>query len=412
MSHFINTLAQVDPAVFDLVAKEKQRQASQIPLIASENLVSQAVLDALGSVFTNKTIEGYVGRRYHGGSEFADQLENLAIDRACTVFNCEYANVQPHSGSQANQTVYNALLIPDDVILAMSLSAGGHLSHGYQANISGQLYQTINYGVKANGFIDYEEVEALALKHQPKLIIAGGSSYPREIDYARFKNIAFKVNAYLMVDMAHFSGLVAAGVMASPIPYADIVTTSTYKSIRGPRGGLILSRHRCLATKLDNALFPGVQGTPALNQIAAKAVALKECQSESFVAYSHACITNAKAVATKLTQRGIQVVTDGTDGSMVMLDLRKLPISGKEACERLEDIGIICNKNLIPNDPQPPSVTSGLRLSSNAGTTRGFTLADFEEIADIMADSILGFKSQRELEGRVEGIATQYSIYD
>ncbi|MDX1489365.1 MAG: serine hydroxymethyltransferase, partial [Acidiferrobacterales bacterium] len=357
--YFSSSLAEADPQVARAIVDELRRQQDQIELIASENLVSRAVLEAQGSVFTNKTVEGYVGRRYHGGADYADQIEALATERAQRLFGCAYANVQPHSGSQANQVVFLAFLKPGDKILGMALAAGGHLSHGAAPNLSGKWFNVVQYGVSASsGLIDYDEVEELAIQQQPKLIIAGGSAYPRVIDFGRFRAIADRVGALLLVDMAHFAGLVAGGVHPSPLPYADIVTTTTYKSLRGARGGLILANDVNVGRKIDAALFPGLQGSAMLHAIAAKAVCLGEALRPAFREYARHVVENAQILASTLSERGCALVSGGTDTALMLVDVRPQGLTGKAACDSLERAGLTCNKNAIPGDPQPPTLTS------------------------------------------------------
>jgi glycine hydroxymethyltransferase len=385
--YFTSSLAEADPRIAGAVAGELRRQQDQIELIASENLVSRAVLEAQGSVFTNKTVEGYVGRRYHGGADYADEIEALAIERAQQLFGCAYANVQPHSGSQANQVVFLAFLKPGDKILSMALAAGGHLSHGASPNLSGKWFNIVQYGVnESSGLIDYEEVETLAVEQQPKLIIAGGSAYPRVIDFARFRAIADRVGALLLVDMAHFAGLVAGGVHPSPLPHADIVTTTTYKSLRGARGGLILTNDVKMGKKIDAALFPGLQGSAMLHAIAGKAVCLGEALRPEFHEYACAVIENAHMLASTLDERRYTLVSGGTDTALMLVDVRPQGLNGKVACDSLERAGLTCNKNAIPADPQPPALTSGLRLASSAGTTRGLGTQEFRQIGHWIAD--------------------------
>ncbi len=385
--YFSASLADADPGVAAAVRGEQLRQQDQIELIASENLVSRAVLEAQGSVFTNKTVEGYFGRRYHGGAVYADAIERLALDRAKALFHCSYANVQPHSGSQANQVVFLALLRPGDKILSMALNAGGHLSHGASANLSGKWFAVFQYGVdERTGRIDYDAVEALALESRPRLVIAGGSAYPRAIDFARFRAIADRVGARLLVDMAHFAGLVAADAHPSPLPYADVVTTTTYKSLRGARGGLILGNDGALGKDIDAALFPGLQGSVMLHAVAAKAVCLGEALRPEFRQYIRRVIENARELASTLQGRGYRLVSDGTDTALMLLDLRAQGLTGKAASQALEAAGLTCNKNAVPGDRQPPTVTSGLRLASSAATTRGFGTAEFRQIGHWIAN--------------------------
>lgn len=386
-AYFTAPLVEADPQVAQAVNGELRRQQDQIELIASENLVSRAVLEAQGSILTNKTVEGYIGQRYHGGADYADALEQLAIERAKALFGCTYANVQPHSGSQANQVVFLAFLRPSDTILSMALAAGGHLSHGAAPNLSGKWFNVVQYGVsEKSGLLDYEAAEALAREHQPKLVIAGGSAYPRVIDFARFRRIADRAGALLLVDMAHFAGLVAGGAHPTPLPHADIVTTTTYKSLRGARGGVILANDEALGKKIDSALFPGLQGSPILHAVAAKAVCLGEALRPEFRDYARKVVENARTLGTNLRERGYSLVTGGTDTALMLVDLRRQGLTGKLASASLERAGLTCNKNAIPGDPQSPMITSGLRLSSAAGTTRGFDAAEFQQIGQWTAD--------------------------
>ncbi len=386
---FEKNLSVEDPEIFDAINLELKRQQQQIELIASENIVSKAVLEAQGSILTNKYAEGYPGRRYYGGCVFVDAVENLAIERAKKLFNAQFVNVQPHSGSQANTAVYVALLQPGDVILGMSLDAGGHLTHGSKVSVSGKWLQAVQYGVrKEDGLIDYDEVAELAKKHRPKLIIAGGSAYPRQIDFARFRKIADEVNAYLMVDMAHFAGLVAGGVHPNPLEYADVVTTTTHKTLRGPRGGMILTNNEELAKKINSAIFPGTQGGPLEHIIAAKAVCFKEDLSDEFKTYAEQVIKNAKTLGNVLKERGLDLVSGGTDTHLLLVDLRPKGLTGDIVAQKLEEANITCNKNAIPFDPQPPKVTSGIRVGTPAGTTRGFREKEFTLIGNWIGDII------------------------
>jgi glycine hydroxymethyltransferase len=367
------------------------RQQSQIELIASENIVSRAVLEAQGSVLTNKYAEGYPGRRSYGGCEFVDVAERLAIERAKKLFDCGFANVQPHAGAPANEGVYLALLQPGDAILGMSLAAGGHLTHGAAPNLSGKWFKAASYGVRADtAQIDFDEVERLAQEHRPRLIIAGGSAYPRIIDFARFRAIADKIGAYLMVDMAHFAGLVAGGVHPSPIPHAHVVTTTTHKTLRGPRGGMILTNDEAIAKKIDSAMFPGLQGGPLMHVVAAKAVAFGEALQPSFRRYAQAVVDNAKALAETLVAEGLAIVSGGTDTHLMLVDLRPLDLTGRDAEKALERAGMTCNKNGIPFDPRPPAVTSGVRLGSPAATTRGFGIEEFRQIGRWIGEVLRG----------------------
>jgi len=380
-----------DPEVEAAIRGELERQQSQIELIASENIVSRDVLDAQGSVLTNKYAEGYPGRRYYGGCEYVDIAERLAIDRAKRLFGCALANVQPHAGAQANQAVLLALLAPGDTILGLSLAAGGHLTHGASPNLSGKWFRAVTYGVRAeDGRIDFDEVERQAEAEKPRLIIAGGSAYPRIIDFARFRAIADRCGAYLMVDMAHFAGLVAGGVHPSPLPHAHVVTTTTHKTLRGPRGGTILCNDPEIARKIDSAVFPGLQGGPLMHAIAAKAVAFGEALQPSFKQYVRAVVENAQTLAATLVENGLAIVSGGTDTHLMLVDLRPLGVTGRDAEQALERAGITCNKNGIPFDPQKPTITSGVRLGSPAGTTRGFGRAEFRQIGLWIAEVLRG----------------------
>ncbi|WP_142846881.1 serine hydroxymethyltransferase [Telmatospirillum sp. J64-1] len=391
------SLADSDPDLYQSIRKELGRQQDQIEMIASENIVSRAVLEAQGSVLTNKYAEGYPGKRYYGGCEFVDIAEDLAIERAKKLFDCAYVNVQPHSGAQANGAVQMALVKPGDTILGMSLAAGGHLTHGAPPAMSGKWFNAVQYGVREdNHLIDYDEVERLALEHQPKLIIAGGSAYPRVIDFKRFREIADKVGAYLMVDMAHFAGLVAGGAHPSPLPYADVVTTTTHKTLRGPRGGMILSNNPDLGKKFNSAVFPGMQGGPLMHVIAAKAVAFNEALSDEFKAYAAAVKENAAILAEVLVSRGLAIVSGGTDTHLMLVDLRPKKLTGNIAEQSLERAGITCNKNGIPFDPEKPTVTSGIRLGSPAATTRGFRAEEFRQLGNLIGDVLDGLSANPE----------------
>ncbi len=388
---FETSLAAADPELYSSTRKELGRQQDQIELIASENIVSRAVLEAQGSVLTNKYAEGYAGRRYYGGCEYVDLAEELAIERAKRLFGCAFVNVQPHSGAQANQAAFMAMVQPGDTILGMSLAAGGHLTHGAAPNQSGKWFNAVQYGVKReDGCIDYEEVEALAKENQPKLIIAGGSAYPRIIDFERFRAIADTVGAKFMVDMAHFAGLVAAGIYPSPLPFADIVTTTTHKTLRGPRGGMVLSNDEALGKKVNSAVFPGLQGGPLMHVIAAKAVAFGEALRPEFVSYAEQVVANANVLAETLKQKGLDIVSGGTDTHLMLVDLRPLGLTGKDAEASLERAGLTCNKNAIPFDPEKPAITSGLRLGTPAGTTRGFGVSEFAKVGVIIGDVLAG----------------------
>lgn len=381
------TLADFDPAIQAAIKGEEQRQEEHIELIASENYASPMVMEAQGSVFTNKYAEGYPGRRYYGGCEFADQVEQLAIDRACELFGAKFANVQPHSGSQANGGVFLALLQAGDTVLGMSLAHGGHLTHGAAPNFSGRTYNAVQYGINTDtGLIDYDEVEKMALEHKPKMIIAGFSAYSQHLDFARFREIADKVGAYLLVDMAHVAGLVAAGVYPSPVPHAHVTTTTTHKTLRGPRGGLIMTNDEDIAKKINSAIFPGIQGGPLVHVIAAKAVCFKEAMEPGFKEYQQKVIDNARAMAKVFVDRGFDVVSEGTDNHLFLLSLIKQDITGKDADEALGRAFITVNKNAVPNDPRSPFVTSGLRIGTPAVTTRGFTEEDCTALAGWICD--------------------------
>src|SRR5271167_4748824 len=381
------TLAASDPDIAAQIENEIVRQHEGLEMIASENFVSEAVLEAMGSVFTNKYAEGYPGKRYYGGCEFADVVENLARTRAKQLFQAEHVNVQPHSGSQANAAAYMTLLSPGECILGLDLAHGGHLTHGHKLNFSGKLYRVVGYQVrKDTETIDYDQLEELAVREQPKMIIGGGSAYPRHFDFERMRSIADKVGAYLMVDMAHFAGLVAGGAHPSPVPHAHVVTTTTHKTLRGPRGGTILSNDEELAKKLNSAVFPGMQGGPLMHVIAAKAVAFGEALRPSFRLYAKNVVENAKALAETLKSRGLDIVSGGTDTHLMLVDLRKKRLTGKVAEAALERAHVTCNKNGIPFDPEKPTVTSGVRLGTPAGTTRGFGIAEFRQIGDLIAE--------------------------
>ncbi|MEQ9332699.1 serine hydroxymethyltransferase [Thalassobaculum sp.] len=413
-------LSTADPELLDALTGELHRQQSQIELIASENIVSRAVLEAQGSVLTNKYAEGYPGRRYYGGCEYVDVAERLAIERATRLFDCAYANVQPHSGAQANQAVFMALLKPGDTILGMSLDAGGHLTHGAAPNQSGKWFKAIGYGVnETDGRIDYDQVEALAKEHRPQIIIAGGSAYSRIIDFERFRAIADSVEAYLMVDMAHFAGLVAGGTYPSPLPHAHVVTTTTHKTLRGPRGGMVLSTDADLGKKINSAVFPGLQGGPLMHVIAAKAVAFGEALRPEFRAYARAVVDNAKALAATLEERGLAIISGGTDSHLMLVDLRPKSLKGRDTEIALERAGITCNKNGVPFDPEKPAVTSGIRLGTPAGTTRGFGVAEFRLIGSLIGDVMDALARNPEgdaqveqaVRGRVEELCRRFPIY-
>jgi glycine hydroxymethyltransferase len=388
---FAGRLAETDPEIFRAIRDELGREQNQIELIASENIVSAAVLEAQGSIMTNKYAEGLPGKRYYGGCEFVDVAETIAIERVTKLFGCGYANVQPHSGAQANEAVYLALMQPGDVLMGMSLAAGGHLTHGAAPSMSGKWFKAVQYGVRRqDGIIDYDQVESLAKEHKPKVIVAGGSAYPRIIDFARFRAVADAVGAYLMVDMAHFAGLVAGGAHPSPFPHAHVVTTTTHKTLRGPRGGVILSDDEGLAKKINSAVFPGLQGGPLMHVIAAKAVAFGEALRPSFRAYAHAVAENARVLAAELINQGLDIVSGGTDTHLMLVDLRPKRLTGKAAEVSLERAGMTCNKNAIPFDPEKPAVTSGVRIGTPAGTTRGFGAAEFRTIGTLIGNVLDG----------------------
>jgi glycine hydroxymethyltransferase len=419
--YFTDSVDKVDPAVAAAMKHELDREQHQIELIASENIVSKAVLEAQGSVFTNKYAEGYPGRRYYQGCAPSDEVETLAIDRAKQLFDCGYANVQPHSGAQANGAVMLALTKPGATIMGMSLDAGGHLTHGAPPAMSGKWYNAVQYGVRADDhLVDFDQVEALAKEHRPTLIIAGGSAYPRTLDFARFRAIADDVGALLMVDMAHFAGLVAGGAHPSPLPHAHVVTTTTHKTLRGPRGGMILTNDEAIAKRINSAVFPGLQGGPLMHVIAAKAVAFGEALRPDFKDYAKATIANAQALAARLKARGADVVAGGTDTHLALIDLRPLGVTGRDADEALERSAITCNKNGVPFDPLPPVKTSGIRVGSPAGTTRGFGIAEFEEIGDMVADVLEALRDKGEhgdadveadVRGRVRALCERFPIY-
>ncbi|PCH93769.1 MAG: serine hydroxymethyltransferase, partial [Rhodobacteraceae bacterium] len=394
---FTEELSSRDPEIFGSITNELGRQRDEIELIASENIVSKAVMQAQGSVMTNKYAEGYPGRRYYGGCQYVDVAETLAIERAKELFGCEFANVQPNSGSQANQGVYTALLQPGDTILGMSLDAGGHLTHGAKPNQSGKWFNAIQYGVrKQDSLIDYDEIQALATEHKPKMLIAGGSAIPRQVDFAKMRKIADSVDAILMVDMAHFAGLVAAGEHPSPFPHADVVTTTTHKTLRGPRGGMILTNDAAIAKKINSAIFPGIQGGPLMHVIAAKAVAFGEALRPEFKSYQKQVRANAVALADQLMKGGLDIVSGGTDTHLMLVDLRPKGVKGNATEKALGRAHITCNKNGIPFDPEKPMVTSGIRLGTPAGTTRGFAEAEFRLIGDLIVEVVDGLASNGE----------------
>jgi glycine hydroxymethyltransferase len=420
---FTQNIKDSDPEVFATLAKELKRQQNQIELIASENIASLAILNAQGSVMTNKYAEGYPGKRYYGGCEFVDQAEEIAIERVKKLYNCKYANLQPHSGAQANQAVFLALLHPNETFLGMSLASGGHLTHGAKPNISGKWFNAIQYGVKKDGnekdFIDFEEVEKLAKEHNPKIIIAGASAYPRIINWKKFKDIADSVGAYFMVDMAHYSGLIAAKQYPNPIEYADIVTSTTHKTLRGARSAMILTNNEDIIKKINSAVFPGLQGGPLMHVMAAKAVSFGEALKPEFKDYIKAVIANAKILSEVFIQRGFRVVTGGTDSHIVWLDLSPKNLTGDKAEKLLEEVGIACNKNAIPYDPKPPKITSGIRFGTAAATSRGFNNDDFKEVGNLIAnvlDSLLLNKDEmnqvaNETKKIVINMCSKYPIY-
>lgn len=401
-----------DPELGRMIEAEYKRQARNIELIASENIVSEAVMAAMGSVLTNKYAEGYPGKRYYGGCECVDEVENLAIRRVCELFGAKYANVQPHSGAQANMAVYQALCQPGDTVLGMSLDNGGHLTHGSPVNQSGLLYNIVPYGVDENGLIDYDALRALAKKEQPKMIIAGASAYPRAINFEKFAEIAHEVGAYLFVDMAHIAGLVAAGLHQSPVPYADVVTTTTHKTLRGPRGGVILTNDEELAKKFNKAIFPGTQGGPLEHVIAAKAVCFGEALKPEFKAYQQRVVTNARVLADALQKQGFDLVSGGTDNHLMLIDLRKTGVTGKELQRRLDEVYITANKNAIPNDPESPFVTSGMRIGTPAVTTRGFGTPEMLRIAEFIWQAATDFDNKaNDIRRNVRDICANFPIY-
>ena len=424
LNFFNENIKDADPEVFETLIKELERQQNQIELIASENIASKAVLNAQGSVMTNKYAEGYPGNRYYGGCEFVDEAENIALERVKKLYNCKYANLQPHSGAQANQAVFLALLQPHDTILGMSLASGGHLTHGAKPNLSGKWFNPIQYGVKKDGndkdLIDYEEVEALALEHKPKLIIAGASAYPRVIDWKKFRDIADKVGAYFLVDMAHYSGLIAGNQYPSPIEHAHIVTSTTHKTLRGARSAMILTNDEALIKKINSAVFPGLQGGPLMHVMAGKAVAFGEALKPEFEDYIKKVISNAKVLASSLVNNGFKIVTGGTDSHIVWLDLTPKNVTGDKAEKILEDVGIACNKNAIPYDPNPPKITSGLRFGTAAATSRGFNETDFSEIGDMISEVLDNINQNEDnqkqfissMKDKVISMCKKYPIYN
>lgn len=417
---FTADLASVDPDVAKIIADEAERQQYQIELIASENIVSKAVLEAQGSILTNKYAEGYPGKRYYQGCQNVDKTEQLAIDRLCKLFDCGYANVQPHSGANANQGVFMAVLEPGDTFLGMDLACGGHLTHGCPVNQSGKWFNAVTYGIDDNGIIDMDDVEKMALEHKPKLILAGASAYSRVIDFKRFREIADKIGAVLFADVAHYSGLIVGGVYPSPFPHAHIVTTTTHKTLRGPRGGAIMTNDEALAKKINSAIFPGLQGGPLEHVIAAKAVAFGEALQPEFKNYAKAVLDNARILADTLKAGGLDIVSDGTDCHMMLVDLRPKGLTGKAADLALEHAGITCNKNSVPNDPEKPFVTSGIRLGTPAGTTRGFGAQEWKEIGALILEVLDGLVAngpegndavQKEVKAKVKALCERFPIY-
>ena len=418
---FAETLADRDPEIFGAIGHELTRQRDEIELIASENIVSRAVMEAQGSVMTNKYAEGYPGKRYYGGCQYVDIAETLAIDRACQLFDCTYANVQPNSGSQANQAVFLALLKPGDTFLAMDLAAGGHLTHGAKPNMSGKWFNPVHYGVrKQDGRLDYDAMRDLAREHKPKLILAGGSAVPRQIDFAAFREIADEIGAYLMVDMAHFAGLVAGHAHPSPLPHAHVCTTTTHKTLRGPRGGMILSNDADLGKKFNSAIFPGLQGGPLMHVIAAKAVAFGEALKPDFAAYQAQVVSNAKSLADTLMKGGLDLVTGGTDTHVMLVDLRPKGVTGDVTEKALGRAHITCNKNGIPFDPEKPTITSGVRLGTPAATTRGFDEADFAEVGKLIVEVVDGLAAngpegntavEESVKARATALCARHPIY-
>ncbi|MDW7971880.1 MAG: serine hydroxymethyltransferase [Thermodesulfovibrio sp.] len=410
----MKSLREVDYEIYSLILKEKKRETNKILMIASENYASRAVMEAQGSLFTNKYAEGYPGRRYYGGCEYADEVERLAQERAKKLFNVEHVNVQPHSGTQANMAVYFAMLKPGDTIMGMSLTHGGHLSHGSPVNFTGKLYKTVFYGVnRETGYIDMDEVRRLAHEYKPKIIITGASAYPRIIDFKAFSEIAKEVGAYLMADIAHIAGLVAAGIHPSPVPYSDFITTTTHKTLRGPRGGVVMCKSE-YAKAIDKAVFPGIQGGPLVHVIAAKAVAFKEALSEDFKKYQKKVVDNAKTLAEALKRRGFKLVSDGTDNHLILVDLTNFNITGKEAEEALDKAGITVNKNTIPFDIKPPTVTSGIRIGTPSVTTRGMGESEMEEIAEIIERVIKNISNEsviKDMQKKVKALCKRFPIY-
>ncbi len=409
----IRCVGQFDPQVAEMIGKELARQRRNIELIASENIVSEAVMTAMGSVLTNKYAEGYPGKRYYGGCECVDEIENLAIERVCELFGAKYANVQPHSGAQANMAVYQALCKPGDTVMGMSLDNGGHLTHGSPVNQSGLLYHMISYGVDDEGYIDYDQVKEMAEKEKPKMIIAGASAYPRAIDFEKFAQIAHSVGAYLFVDMAHIAGLVAAGLHQNPVQFADVVTTTTHKTLRGPRGGVILTNDEELAKKMNKAIFPGTQGGPLMHVIASKAVCFGEALKPEFKVYAQNIVDNAQALAKGLLDNGLNLVSGGTDNHLMLLDLRETDVTGKELQRRLDEVYITANKNTVPNEPLSPFVTSGVRLGTPAVTSRGFGTAEMKQIADWITLAVRDFDNSADaIREGVTKLCAKFPLYE
>ncbi len=408
----IGFVKERDPEVGAAMEREMGRLRGNIELIASENVVSPAVLAAMGSILTNKYAEGYPGHRYYGGCQFVDEVEELARERACRLFGADHANVQPHSGAQANMAVYFALLQPGDTVMGMNLSHGGHLTHGSPVNMSGKYFRFVPYGVDENGFLDYDEMRRIALQEHPKLIVAGASAYARTIDFARISEIAKEVGSLFMVDMAHIAGLVAAGLHPSPVPYADVVTTTTHKTLRGPRGGMILCKEQ-YAKAIDKAIFPGTQGGPLMHVIAGKAVCFGEALTPEFKEYQRRIVENAQALSKALLARGVHLVSGGTDNHLMTVDLRGTEVTGKELETRLDAVNITANKNTVPNDPQKPTVTSGVRIGTPAVTTRGFGVAEMEEIAGFIADCIFDFEEKKDqIAAGVAALTARFPLYE
>lgn len=419
--HFNENLKDRDPEIYGYIGEEWQRQSDVIELIASENLTSRAVLQAQGSQLTNKYAEGYPGKRYYGGCEIVDKVEQLAIDRACQLFGCNFANVQPHCGSSANQAVYFAMLQPGDKVLGMKLNEGGHLTHGSPVNQSGKWFEVISYGLGPNGEINYSEVERLALEHKPKMIIAGASAYSRVIDWAYFRKIADEIGAVFLADVAHYAGLIAGGAYPNALPHAHVMTTTTHKTLRGPRSGLILTNDEAIAKKINSAVFPGLQGGPLEHVIAGKAVCFGEALKPSFKAYAKNVVANAQQLATTLQKRGYEIVSGGTDSHVMLLNLAPAGLTGKDAEASLVRSNLNCNRNSVPNDPQKPMVTSGIRLGSPAGTTRGFGTSEYETIGNLISDVLDGLKKngadgnsavEQEVKAKVKALCAQFPIYE